>query len=64
VKPGVLDNGGTDEQAEGWCPAYYDVNGAPLKTVYKTWSGLNPRLLTSQETQYANGQADETTWSY
>ena len=27
VKPGVLDNGGTDEQAEGWCPAYYDVNG-------------------------------------
>ncbi|MGD0906759.1 MAG: carboxypeptidase-like regulatory domain-containing protein [Candidatus Acidiferrales bacterium] len=27
VKPGVLDNGGTIEQAEGWCPAYYDVNG-------------------------------------
>jgi hypothetical protein len=27
VKPGVLDNGGTDEQAHGWCPAYYDLNG-------------------------------------
>jgi hypothetical protein len=27
VKPGVLDGGGTDEQAQGWCPAYYDVNG-------------------------------------
>jgi hypothetical protein len=27
VKPGVLDHGGTDEQAQGWCPAYFDVNG-------------------------------------
>jgi hypothetical protein len=27
VKPGVLDNGGDAEAAQGWCPAYYDVNG-------------------------------------
>jgi hypothetical protein len=27
VKPGVLDRGGSDEEAQGWCPAYYDVNG-------------------------------------
>jgi hypothetical protein len=27
VKPGVLDNGGTVEQGQGWCPAYYDING-------------------------------------
>ncbi|MGD0906760.1 MAG: carboxypeptidase-like regulatory domain-containing protein [Candidatus Acidiferrales bacterium] len=27
VKPGVLDRGGTDEEAQGWCPSYYDVNG-------------------------------------
>ena len=42
--------------------AYYDTSGALLKTVYKTWA--NPRLLSSQETQYPSGQADETTWSY
>jgi hypothetical protein len=27
VKPGVLDNGGDAESAQGWCPAYYDLNG-------------------------------------
>jgi hypothetical protein len=27
IKPGVLDNGGTEEEAQGWCPAYYDING-------------------------------------
>ncbi|HVZ61182.1 MAG TPA: carboxypeptidase-like regulatory domain-containing protein [Terriglobales bacterium] len=27
VKPAVLDRGGTDEEAQGWCPAYYDING-------------------------------------
>lgn len=41
---------------------YKDTNGAVLKTVYKTWA--NPRLLTSMETQYPSGQADETKWSY
>ena len=43
--------------------AYYDTGGTTLlKTVYKTWA--NPRLLTSQETQYPSGPANETTWSY
>ncbi|MGD0907825.1 MAG: carboxypeptidase-like regulatory domain-containing protein [Candidatus Acidiferrales bacterium] len=27
IDPSVLDNGGTVEQAQGWCPAFYDVNG-------------------------------------
>ncbi len=27
IKPGVLDRGGSVEDAQGWCPAYYDVNG-------------------------------------
>jgi hypothetical protein len=27
VKPGVLDRGGSLEDAQGWCPAYFDVNG-------------------------------------
>ena len=27
IKPRILDEGGTDEAAQGWCPAYYDVNG-------------------------------------
>jgi len=27
VKPAILDNGGSAEEAQGWCPAYYDVNG-------------------------------------
>ncbi|MGD0515828.1 MAG: hypothetical protein ABSA29_21190, partial [Terriglobales bacterium] len=42
--------------------AYYDTTGSLLKTVYKTWA--NTRLVTSQETQYANGETSETTWSY
>jgi hypothetical protein len=42
--------------------AYYDTNGALLKTVTKTWG--NERLLMSQETSYPNGLATETTWSY
>lgn len=27
VNPRILDEGGTDEAAQGWCPAYYDLNG-------------------------------------
>ncbi len=27
INPRILDEGGTDEQAQGWCPAYYDLNG-------------------------------------
>ena len=27
IKPRILDEGGTDEAAQGWCPAYYDLNG-------------------------------------
>jgi len=42
--------------------AYNDTNGALLKTVYKTWQ--NPRLLSSEETQYADGEASQTTWTY
>jgi hypothetical protein len=26
IKPRILDAGGTDEAAQGWCPAYYDLN--------------------------------------
>ena len=26
IKPRILDTGGTDEAAQGWCPAYYDLN--------------------------------------
>lgn len=42
--------------------AYYDTSGALLKTVYKTWPNL--RTMTSEETQYPTGQANETTWTY
>lgn len=41
---------------------YYDTNGALLKTVTKTWTNL--RLLTSEMTQYPNGSALKTAWSY
>jgi hypothetical protein len=27
IKPGVLDAGGSAEEAQGWCPAYYDMKG-------------------------------------
>jgi hypothetical protein len=27
IKPRILDEGGTDEAAQGWCPVYYDLNG-------------------------------------
>jgi hypothetical protein len=27
IKPRILDEGGSDEAAQGWCPAYYDLNG-------------------------------------
>jgi len=27
MKPRILDEGGTDEAAQGWCPVYYDRNG-------------------------------------
>jgi len=42
--------------------AYYDTNGVLLETVAKGW--LNERLLGSQSTTFANGQASKTTWSY
>jgi RHS repeat-associated protein len=66
VPPNTLGGPTTREPAEASI-AYYDTTGTLLKTVYKTWA--NPRLLTSQETQYAigsnpNGPANETKWKY
>jgi len=71
-RSGAIPPPNTASAPTGWDPvensiAYYDTSGNLLKTVYETWA--NPRLLLSQETQYAigsnpNGPANETTWSY
>lgn len=63
---------GDVQPPNGWSPtneepvessiAYYDTSGTLLKTVYKTWANL--RTMTSEETQYPTGQANETTWTY
>ena len=42
--------------------AVYDTSGSLLKTVAKGWA--NERLLSSQETTFPNGQANETTRLY
>ena len=64
---GVVEPPNATGAPTSWDPveqsiAYYDTTGALLKTLYKTWQ--NPRLLSSEETQYPNGTASETKWFY
>lgn len=56
VKPGVLDRGGDDQAAQGWCPAYYDVNGDG------TYEKDVDKLIPSAGYYVAYNPADKSIW--